>query len=425
MKFPVILIAGGKGTRSIDPSIPKSLHLIKSLPLIKYQIEFLQKIGCKELVVVGNFGFLQISEYIKTLDVFEMRINLIAEDEFRGTLGALQFSKSAPSESHAWVILGDIFFQVHLENIEENLKLREMDLLVLTHPNDHPFDSDLVTFNQLDNRVTEFYSKANQVRNTLVGNSAVSGIYFVNLDKLVALPSNGDISADVIPFSVENNWQVFNFTTVEYCKDSGTPERIKLIERDLSHGVVTRRSEIGKGVCFIDLDDTLITNVEVKSRGAHFDLEPGIARQIRELNLLGIPIITVSNQPGISKGFFTFDDWSVFRREIEEVLGGYGAFIDDWIICPHHSESGHLGEIKTYKIVCQCRKPKPGMILEMQTRHGINLKRSVMIGDSIVDAQAAGEVGITFFYSSCSPTTTKILPTKLALEKVVTYLVNN
>lgn len=424
MKYPVILIAGGKGTRSIDPTVPKSLHLIESFPLIKHQIRFLEEIGCRELLIVGNFGFRQLSEYVKTLDVLQIQIKLIAEDEFGGTLGALQFAKSSISESHAWVILGDLYFQVHLENLEENLKLQDLDLLVLTHPNDHPFDSDLVTFNQLDDRITEFYGKTNQIRKTPVGNSAVSGIYFVNIDKLDSLLNHGDISGDVIPFAIENNWKVFNFTIIEYCKDSGTPQRIKLIEDDLRNGVVTRRSEIGKRVCFIDLDDTLIANVEVKSIGVYFDLSLDVAHQIRELNDLGIPIIIVSNQPGISKGFFTFHDWCVFRREIEEVLGRYGAFIDDWIICPHHPESGHLGEVEKYKVNCKCRKPKPGMFLEMQTKHGINLKRSIMIGDSIVDAQAAGGVGMQFIQATCFSVSSDVSSTNKALEEVVSHLVN-
>lgn len=424
MKYPVILIAGGKGTRSIDPSVPKSLHLIESFPLIKHQIRFLEEIGCRELIIVGNFGFLQLSEYVMTLDVSQIQIRLIAEDEFGGTLGALQFAKSSVSGSHAWVILGDLYFQVHLESLEVNLNLQDLDLLVLTHPNDHPFDSDLVTFNQLDDRLQKFHSKTNQTRNTPVGNSAVSGIYFMNIDKLNSLPNHGDISGDVIPFGIDNNWKVFNFTTIEYCKDSGTPQRIKLIEDDLRDGVVTRRSEIGKRVCFIDLDNTLIANVEVKSIGANFDLSPDLAYQIRELNILGIPIIVVSNQPGISKGFFTFNDWCVFRREIEEVLGRHGAFIDDWIICPHHPESGHLGEVEKYKVICKCRKPKPGMFLEMQTKHGINLKRSIMIGDSIVDSQAAEAVGMKFIQSTCFFVTSEVLSTNRALEEVVPHLVN-
>jgi mannose-1-phosphate guanylyltransferase/phosphomannomutase len=424
VKYPVILIAGGKGTRSIDPSVPKSLHLIESFPLIKHQILFLEEIGCRELLIVGNFGFLQLSEYVKTLAVLQIQIKLIAEEEFGGTLGALQFAKSSISESHAWVILGDLYFQVHLENLEENLKLQDMDLLVLTHPNDHPFDSDLVTFNQLDEKITEFHSKTNQIRNTPVGNSAVSGIYFVNIAKLDSLPNHGDISGDLIPFGIENDWKVLNFTTIEYCKDSGTPRRIKSIEDDLRNGVVARRSEIGKRVCFIDLDDTLIANVEVKSIGVDFDLSPDLAHQIRELNDLGIPIIVVSNQPGISKGFFTFHDWCVFRREFEEVLGRYGAFIDDWVICPHHPEFGHLDEVEKYKVICKCRKPKPGMFLEMQAKHGINLERSIMIGDSIVDAQAAGSVGIKFIQSTCFFVTSDVLSTNKALEEVVSHLVN-
>ena len=156
LKYTVLLIAGGKGTRSIDPSVPKSLHEIASIPLIKHQISFLQTIGCKKIVIIGNFGFDQLFECIKGLNLSEIEVNLIAEEKFGGTLGAIQYCRSQITDSHAWVILGDLYFQNHLEIIEGNLDLESIDLMVVTHPNDHPLDSDLVTFDQINNNINDF-----------------------------------------------------------------------------------------------------------------------------------------------------------------------------------------------------------------------------------------------------------------------------
>ena len=117
LKYSVLLIAGGKGTRSVDPSVPKSLHVIDSVPLIKHQISFLQSIGCKKVTVIGNFGFDKLSGYLETLEIPGIDVSLIAEERFGGTLGALQHGRFQIKDSHVWVILGDLFFQNHLEVI--------------------------------------------------------------------------------------------------------------------------------------------------------------------------------------------------------------------------------------------------------------------------------------------------------------------
>jgi histidinol-phosphate phosphatase family protein len=297
--------------------------------------------------------------------------------------------------------------------------------MVMTHPNDHPFDSDLVSFDQINNNIINFYSKKDETRRSDVGNSAVAGIYFINLSRLAGAPTQGDISGDLIPYAIFNEWRVLNFTSIEYCKDSGTPNRIKIIEDELLSGVIARRSALGKEVCFIDLDDTLISNSLIKNADVPTEISPEIITQVRSLNLKGIPIIIVSNQPGIAKGFFDLNDWSAFRSKIEILLSNSGAFIDDWIICPHHPEIGYEGEVIGYKVKCLCRKPKPGMFLEMKSKHSIDLRKSYMIGDSYMDRDSAVDVGITFIQSTCLPDTADRLSTWEALERVKDTYDNN
>jgi mannose-1-phosphate guanylyltransferase / phosphomannomutase len=418
LKFSVLLIAGGRGTRSVDPSVPKSLHEIVSVPLIKHQISFLQTIGCKKVTIIGNFGFDKLSGYLESLEIPGIDVNLIAEERFGGTLGALQHGKSQVKDSHVWVILGDLFFQNHLEVIERTLDLDSLDLLIVTHPNDHPVDSDLIAFNQFNNEITDFYSKKVQTRESDSGNSAIAGIYLVNLNKLPAAQAQGDISGDLVPFALMSGWKVINFTSVEYCKDSGTPERIKAIESDYLDGITSRRSRLGKRVCFLDLDNTLMANSEVKNADSQIEIDPEIAIKIRNFNLAGVPLIVVTNQPGIAKGFFSLKEWSTFRSRVETMLSSFGAFIDDWVVCPHHPEIGHEGEKSAYKVVCGCRKPKSGMFLEMELKHSIDLRSSYMIGDSHIDRDSAMNVGVNFIHASCTTTLETMLSTQEALEKV-------
>jgi histidinol phosphatase-like enzyme len=106
-------------------------------------------------------------------------------------------------------------------------------------------------------------------------------------------------------------------------------------------------------------------------------------------------------------------------------LANSGAFIDDWIICPHHPEFGHEGEISAYKVACTCRKPKSGMFLEMKLRHSIDLTTSYMIGDSQMDRDSATDVGISFIHSTCVTNVGDKLQTWEALERVINNYDNN
>jgi histidinol phosphatase-like enzyme len=78
---------------------------------------------------------------------------------------------------------------------------------------------------------------------------------------------------------------------------------------------------------------------------------------------------------------------------METLLGAEGAYVDDIFYCPHHPDKGFAGERPEYKIDCDCRKPKPGMILAAAKKYNIALARSYMIGDSAKDARAGIAAG--------------------------------
>jgi D-glycero-D-manno-heptose 1,7-bisphosphate phosphatase len=80
---------------------------------------------------------------------------------------------------------------------------------------------------------------------------------------------------------------------------------------------------------------------------------------------------------------------------METLLGARGVYVDAIYVCPHHPDKGFEGERVEYKINCDCRKPKPGMLLEAAEKYNIDLSRSEMIGDSDADLQAGKNAGIT------------------------------
>ena len=103
--------------------------------------------------------------------------------------------------------------------------------------------------------------------------------------------------------------------------------------------------------------------------------------------------IVVTNQPVIARGEVTWEGLDEIHRKMETLLGQKGAYLDDIFICPHHPDKGFVGERPEYKIDCDCRKPKPGLLLQAAEKYNIDLTESWMIGDQPQDVAAGKAAG--------------------------------
>lgn len=87
-------------------------------------------------------------------------------------------------------------------------------------------------------------------------------------------------------------------------------------------------------------------------------------------------------------------DVDYIHAKLETLLGREGAYVNDIFFCPHHQDKGYPDENKEYKIDCDCRKPKPGLLLRAAEQYNIDLSKSWIIGDSERDALAGINVGV-------------------------------
>lgn len=140
---------------------------------------------------------------------------------------------------------------------------------------------------------------------------------------------------------------------------------------------------------FVDRDGTINVDVDFLAAPSQIQLIPRSAEAIRELNERKIPVIVITNQSGIARGLYTEDDLRAVHAEMDRLLAMEGASVTDYFYCPHHAVEG----IGRYKVDCDCRKPKPGMLLAAGTKYGIDLRCSFVIGDKCVDMQAGKAVG--------------------------------
>ncbi len=101
----------------------------------------------------------------------------------------------------------------------------------------------------------------------------------------------------------------------------------------------------------------------------------------------------VTNQPVIARGEVDFQELQEIHNKMETLLGEKGAYIDNIFFCPHHPDKGFDGERPEYKIICDCRKPEPGMLLNAAKKYNIDLSKSWMVGDSESDMKAGINAG--------------------------------
>lgn len=144
---------------------------------------------------------------------------------------------------------------------------------------------------------------------------------------------------------------------------------------------------------FIDRDGTINRYVGFLRTTEAFELLPGVGEAIKKINSSGYLAIVVTNQPVIARGEITYDQLQDIHNKMETLLGRESAYLDAIYYCPHHPHKGFEGEIPELKFDCECRKPKPGMLIKAATDFNIDLSKSWMIGDSENDIKAGLAAG--------------------------------
>jgi D-glycero-D-manno-heptose 1,7-bisphosphate phosphatase len=150
-----------------------------------------------------------------------------------------------------------------------------------------------------------------------------------------------------------------------------------------------------KRACFLDRDGVIIRllpdGFSVRSPD-QVELLPGAADAIRRLRAAGFVVVVVSNQPGPAKGLYSMESVHGAMRRMHELLAQTGTAVDDVLMCLHHPEGGPGGDERLVG-ACECRKPRPGMLLEAARRHDIDLAQSFMVGDLETDVEAGRAAG--------------------------------
>lgn len=393
-----VIQAGGKGTRVstiTGDTIPKPMLEISGYPILYHQIMNLKKSGISDIIIIiGHLGNV-IKNYFGDGKNFGVNISYIEENPLvpLGTAGALYYLKDKIYDDFIF-LLCDVFVDINFQKMTNFHKGNNADVTLLTHPNSHPFDSDLIVEN--NNIVTSFDHKTNDRTKYYYKNLVNAGIMIFSPKVFEYLKEEKKYSyeKDIVEPLIKDG-KVLSYKSSEYAKDMGTVERYAKVQEDFNKGLCEQKNLTKKQkTIFLDRDGTINKYVGFLRNIEDFELLPNVSEAIKMINDSGYLAIVITNQPVIARGEVTIEKLDMIHKKMETLLGKDGAYIDDLYYCPHHPDKGYAGEVPELKIKCNCRKPNIGLITQAVKEHNIDLENSIIIGDSTLDIKLAENTGM-------------------------------
>lgn len=397
-----VIMAGGKGTRisSVASDIPKPMIKIEGKPVLEHEIECLRDQGFKDIIItVSHLGKI-IMDYFGdgsvvspvTKKPFGVHIEYYFEEQPLGNAGAL-FQIKDKLDSDFLLLNADAMFDVNFNRFVAFHKSHGGLVTLFTHPNSHPYDSGVLIADA--NGAVERWLTKEDDRPKYYRNCINAGLHVLSpklLEQEIDTPKI-DLDRQLLK-PLAGTGKMFCYNSPEYVKDMGTPERYYSVCEDFKDGRVKGKNLTNKQrAVFLDRDGTINKYVGFLRNIDEFELLDGVVEAIKKINASGYLAIVVTNQPVIARGEVSFEELQEIHNKMETLLGEQGAYVDAIYFCPHHPHKGYAGERPELKIDCECRKPKPGMLIQAAKDFNIDLKNSWMIGDGENDILAGKNAG--------------------------------
>ena len=404
-----IIMAGGRGTRisELFPDIPKPLIPIDNIPVLEREINSLRNQGFTDMILTVSHMADKIIDYFGDGSRLGVKIEYFVEETPLGNVGALYKIRNQIGAEPFLLLNADAVFDVDFNRMVEYHNVHNALVTLFTHPNSHPYDSGLIIADE-SNHVLAWLAKEDE-RPTYYNNRVNAGLHVIDPKVLDLAGIDGKFVGTVNEstgkvIKVDLDRQILKplsgtgvmvcYDSPEYVKDMGTPERFNSVVKDYKAGTVQAKNLSNKQkAIFLDRDGTINKYVGFLRSIDQFELIPGVAEAIKRINASGYLCIVVTNQPVISRGEVTVDELDNIHKKMETELGFAGAYVDGLYYCPHHPHKGYEGEVTELKIECDCRKPKPGMLLKAAGDYNIDLSQSYMIGDGENDIKAGLAAG--------------------------------
>lgn len=392
-----VVLAGGKGTRlaSAFPDLAKPMVPVDGLPIAEHLVRTYAAQGVRRFIFTLGYRGDQLRAHFGDGSAWGVSVEYFEEREPLGTAGALAELQDELGAAPFWVFYADTLSSVDLSRMEAHHRANCADATLLVHPNDHPYDSDLVDA-EPTGRVRAVFGKPHPADRE-VRNVVNAALYLLEPSMLREIPRGvaSDFGRDLFPKWAASH-RLYAYSTPEYIKDMGKPERRVQVEAALRQGKVEARNLRNRQrAVFLDRDGVINVDSDLIKHPDELVLVPGAAAAIHALNQSDLIAVVVTNQSVVARNLTDEAGVDRIHARMERLLADEaGAFVDAIYYCPHHPHGGFPEENPAYKIECSCRKPKPGMLLAAADRFNIDLSSSYLVGDSPRDIEAGQAAGV-------------------------------
>lgn len=370
-----VILAGGAGTR-LQPftlKSPKPMIPLNGKPFLAYLIEMLKDNGIKEVIILTGYLGEKIEKYFGS-SYSGVRIKY-SHTPFKNEQG--EELKTGIRLKNAEKILNDHFLLMYCDNywplqlskLIKTFQASKTEALVTVFSNN---DNSTKNNMLVNNNIVIKYDKKREEKNL---NGVDVGYFILNKKTLDLLPnSNSEFEKIVIPHLIKQKKLAAYYTDQKYYS-IGDIKRVKNTAKFLKQ----------KKVIFLDRDGTInvkAPKAEYIKEWVEFKFLPGVIDAIKKLSDHGYKIYIISNQPGIARGMVSEKKLKIIHQNMKKELKKNGAKINGIYYCPHGWDEG-----------CNCRKPKPGMLIQASRDHLIDLTKTIFIGDDerdVIAGEAAG-----------------------------------
>lgn len=146
---------------------------------------------------------------------------------------------------------------------------------------------------------------------------------------------------------------------------------------------------LGRGAIFLDRDGTVTEEVGYVNHITRAQVFPWAPEAIRMFKSTGFPVIVLTNQSGVGRGYFSEELVAQIHQKVQDALLAEGTKVDAFYYCPHHPNA----TIDAFRQDCKCRKPATGMADEAAERFGVDLSASYVVGDTYRDMRLGFNIG--------------------------------
>ncbi len=372
-----VILCGGLGSRlkEITKITPKPLILVNKIPMVQHLIKYFCRFGIKEVLLLCCYKYYQFKKKFHNKTLYGARIKCINEKKRLGTSGALYNAKKK-LDNNFILSNGDTLFDINLSDLVRQFRKKNNAVCFISlkkTKKNKKFDS--FELNK-DNSVKIDTNKKSPLVN--------SGLIICSKKILKFLKKKGSLEKDVYP-------QLINRKKI-YAKEYSE----KFIDMGRTHDLKKMPGFIKKfyykPALFLDRDGVINKDVGYANQIKDFIWRNNIKKFVKNYNDKNFYVIVITNQSGIGRGYYSEKDMHKLHNWMIYNFREYGANIDDIFYSPYYKYSKNHKFRKDKKL----RKPNIGMIKLAQKKWNINMKKSIFIGDNLIDKKTAINAGLGF-----------------------------